>query len=52
VGVTAGDGGARFLLLAARPLGEPVARYGPFVMTTEAEIHQALADYRNGTLAG
>lgn len=52
VGVTAGDGGARFLLLAARPLGEPVVRYGPFVMSSERDIQQALADYRNGTLAG
>jgi len=51
-GVTAGDAGVRFLLLAARPLGEPVARYGPFVMNTKREIQQALADYRNGTLGG
>ena len=43
--------GARLLLLAAAPLGEPVVQYGPFVMNTREEIEQALADYRDGTLA-
>lgn len=42
--------GARFLLLAARPIGEPVVQYGPFVMNTVEEVEQALQDYRNGTL--
>jgi redox-sensitive bicupin YhaK (pirin superfamily) len=51
VRVRAGDGGARFLLLAARPLREPVVQYGPFVMNTREEIEQALADYRDGRLA-
>ena len=37
-------GGGRFLLAAARPLGEPIARYGPFVMNTRAEIEEALRD--------
>jgi len=43
------DSAVRFLLLAARPIGEPVARYGPFVMNTEEEIRRALRDYREGT---
>lgn len=48
--VTAGTDGGRFLLIAGRPLNEPVAQYGPFVMNTPAEIEQALRDYRDGTL--
>ena len=40
----------RLLLLAAKPLGEPVARYGPFVVTTQDEIRQAIDDFRSGTL--
>jgi quercetin 2,3-dioxygenase len=43
-----GPGGGRFLLAAARPLGEPIARHGPFVMNTRAEIEQALRDLRTG----
>ena len=52
--VTASTTGAaaRFLLLAARPLGEPVARYGPFVMNTREELVQAAEDYRSGRLLG
>ena len=48
--VRAADGPAHFLLLAARPLGEPVAQYGPFVMNTREEIEQAVADYRANRL--
>ena len=51
VQVKAGAQGARFLLLAGRPLREPVVQYGPFVMNTREEIDQAIRDYQNGTLA-
>jgi redox-sensitive bicupin YhaK (pirin superfamily) len=44
-------GEARVLLIAGRPLNEPIAQYGPFVMNTEQEIHQALQDFREGRLA-
>ena len=49
--VEAGEQGARFLLIAGTPIGEPVVQYGPFVMNTRAEIEQAIADYQAGTLA-
>jgi len=48
VEASAGPGGGRFLLAAARPIGEPIARHGPFVMNTRAEIEQALQDLRTG----
>jgi quercetin 2,3-dioxygenase len=48
VEAAANGAGGRFLLAAARPLGEPIARYGPFVMNTRAEIEQALQDLRSG----
>ncbi len=41
---------ARALLIAGRPLGEPIAQYGPFVMNSQAEIHQAMQDYSEGRL--
>jgi quercetin 2,3-dioxygenase len=47
----AGTTEARLLLIAGRPLGEPIVSYGPFVMNTEAEIVQAMQDYRSGRLA-
>jgi redox-sensitive bicupin YhaK (pirin superfamily) len=47
-----GDSPARVLLLAARPLREPIARYGPFVMNTREEIAQAAEDYRSGRFLG
>ncbi len=42
------DNGARFLLVAGKPLGEPVVRGGPFVMNTHDELQQAFADYQSG----
>ena len=50
VAVSAGRAGARFILVAGRPLGEPIVQYGPFVMNTREEIEQAFADFRGGRL--
>ncbi len=49
VEATAGPKGGRFLLAAARPLREPIARWGPFVMNTRAEIEQTLQELRAGS---
>ena len=51
VRIQAGAGGARLLVLAGRPLREPVVQYGPFVMNTREEIEQAIADYQAGVLS-
>lgn len=47
--VKAGASGVRFLLLSGKPLGEPVAWYGPIVMNSDEELQTALEEYRNGT---
>jgi redox-sensitive bicupin YhaK (pirin superfamily) len=49
VGVRAVAQSVRFLFVSGKPLYEPIARYGPFVMNTAEEIEQALRDLRNGT---
>ena len=51
VGLVAGAEGARAILVAGQPLNEPIAQYGPFVMNTNAEIYQAVEDFRRGALA-
>ena len=42
---------ARLLLIAGRPLGEPIVQYGPFVMNSQEQVYQALRDFRDGKLA-
>ena len=51
VTMTAGKKGAELLILGGPELGEPIARYGPFVMNTRQEIYQAVKDYNEGTFA-
>ncbi|KAG2447312.1 hypothetical protein HYH02_007642 [Chlamydomonas schloesseri] len=45
-----GAAGLKFLLVAGKPIGEPIVQHGPFVMNTEEEIQQAFLDYRTGQL--
>ena len=51
VRIRAGEKGVGLLLLAGKPIGEPVVQYGPFVMNTPEEIQQAVRDYQQGRLA-
>ncbi len=46
------EGGARAILVAGRPLGEPIVQHGPFVMNRQEEIYQAILDFREGRFAG
>jgi quercetin 2,3-dioxygenase len=48
---SASDEPVRVLIVAGKPLNEPIVQYGPFVMNTEAEIHQAFRDFQSGALA-
>jgi quercetin 2,3-dioxygenase len=49
VEVRADQSPVRFLLVAGKPLNEPIARHGPFVMNTREEIEQTLGELRDGT---
>jgi redox-sensitive bicupin YhaK (pirin superfamily) len=50
--LVAGDAGIECMVLQGRPIGEPVAQYGPFVMNTDEEIRQAFQDYRRTEFGG
>jgi hypothetical protein len=52
VTIAAPDGRLEVLLMQGRPIGEPVAQYGPFVMNTRAELEQAFNDYRRTEFGG
>ena len=48
ISIQAGNEGGRFILLGAAPIGEEIARGGPFVMNTREEVQQAFEDYQTG----
>jgi redox-sensitive bicupin YhaK (pirin superfamily) len=48
--LTAGESGANLLVLSGKPLAEPIAQYGPFVMNTQQQIEQAVRDFQQGVL--
>jgi redox-sensitive bicupin YhaK (pirin superfamily) len=50
VEIVTGEAGARLILVAGRPINEPIVQYGPFVMNTQDEIRQALEDFRGNRL--
>jgi len=52
VTVQAGEQGIRFLLVSGKPIGEPVAWYGPIVMNTQEELQHAYAELQQGTFLG
>ena len=52
VSLTAGPDGVELMVLQGRPIGEPVAKYGPFVMNTDDEIQQTMADYQRTQFGG
>jgi len=52
VEIANGDSESEFLVLQGRPIAEPVVQYGPFVMNTQAEISQTMADYRRTQFGG
>jgi quercetin 2,3-dioxygenase len=47
--VSTGAEPVRFLLISGKPIGEPIAWYGPIVMNTDEELQRAFEEYRNGT---
>jgi redox-sensitive bicupin YhaK (pirin superfamily) len=50
IDIRASDSGARFILVAGRPINEPIVQYGPFVMTSREEVERAFHDYSNNRL--